>query len=109
MEFEAMIKVAFADAGDANQLRSAVREIRADAEARLAEILDRSTQYATTGGPFPDRLPIVAITGKLFMGQYEAVVRWARWADEAISEWTGVTPATGATVPPDAFVPGWPV
>ena len=37
MEFEAMIKVAFADAGDVNELRSAVREIRADAEARLAE------------------------------------------------------------------------
>jgi PadR family transcriptional regulator AphA len=108
MEFEAMIKVAFADAGDVNQLRSAVREIRADAEARLAEILDRSTQYATTGGPFPDRLPVVAITGKLLMGQYEAVVQWARWADEAIGEWTGVTPATGATVPPNAFVSGWP-
>ncbi|HEX7426421.1 MAG TPA: hypothetical protein VF328_05470, partial [Mycobacterium sp.] len=84
-----------------------VTEIRADAEARLAEILDRSTQYATTGGPFPDRLPIVAITGKLLMGQYEAVVRWARWAEDAIGEWTGVTPATGAKVPPYAFTRGW--
>jgi hypothetical protein len=108
MEFEAMIKVAFADAGDVTQLREAVREIRADAEARLAEILDRSTQYATTAGPFPERLPIVAITGKLLMGQYEAVVRWARWAEDAIAEWTGVTPATGATVPPYAFTSGWP-
>ncbi len=108
MEFEAVIKVAFADAGDADQLRSAVREIRADTEARLAEILDRSTQCATTGGPFPDRLPIVAITGKLLMGQYEAAVRWARWAEDAIGEWTGVTPATGATVPPYAFTSGWP-
>jgi hypothetical protein len=108
MEFEAMLKVAFADAGDASQLRAAVREIPAHAEARLAEILDRSTHYATTGGPFPDRLPIVAITGKLLMGQYEAVVRWARWAEDAIGEWTGVTPATGATVPPDAFTSGWP-
>src|SRR6185437_1676298 len=96
MEFEAMIKVAFADVGDVNQLRAAVREIRVDAEARLAEILDRSTEYATTGGPFPDRLPVVAITGKLLMGQYEAVVRWAQWAEEAIGEWTGVTPQTGA-------------
>ena len=91
-----------------SQLRATVAEIRADAEARLAEILDRSTQYATAGGPFPDRLPIVAITGKLLMGQYEAVVRWARWAEDAIGEWTGVTPATGATVPPHAFTSGWP-
>jgi len=109
MEFVAMLKVAFADAGDASQLRSAVTEIRADAEARLAEILDRSTQYATTGGPFPDRLPIVAITGKLLMGQYEALVRWTQWAEDAIGEWTGVTQATGATVPPYAFTSEWPV
>jgi len=109
MEFEAMMKVAFADAGDVAQLRAAVGEIRADAEARLAEILDRSTQYATTGGPFPDRLPIVAITGKLLMGQYEAVLQWARWAENAIGEWTGVTSATGATVPQNAFTSGWSV
>ena len=108
MEFEAMLKVAFADAGDINQLRAAVGEIREDAEARLAELLDRSTQYATNGGPFPDRLPIVAITGKLLMGQYEAVVRWARWAEDAIGQWTGCTEATGATVPPDAFTSGLP-
>jgi DNA-binding PadR family transcriptional regulator len=108
MESEAMIKVAFADAGDVSQLRAAVREIRADGEARLAELLDRSTQYATTGGPFPDRLPIAAITGALLMSQYEAVVHWARWAEDAIDEWTGVTPETGARVPPHAFTSGWP-
>ena len=108
MQFEAMIKVAFADAGDINQLRTAIRDIRSDAEARLTELRDRSTQYASTGGPFPGRLPVVAITGKLLMGQYEAVVRWAQWAEDAIGEWGGVTPATGATVPPDAFTSEWP-
>jgi DNA-binding PadR family transcriptional regulator len=108
IEFEAMIKVAFADAGDLTQLRKSVREIRADAERRLAEILSRSTEYATTGGPFPDRLPIVAITGKLLMAQYESVVRWALWAEDAIGAWSGVTPETGATVPPHAFTSGWP-
>jgi PadR family transcriptional regulator, regulatory protein AphA len=106
IEFEAMVKVAFADAGDVTQLRAAVREIRADAEARVAEILGRSTEYAATGGPFPDRLAIVAITGKLLMGQYEAVVQWTRWAEDAIGEWTGVTPATGAAMPPYAFASG---
>jgi PadR family transcriptional regulator AphA len=108
MEFEAMLKVTFADAGDVTQLRAAVREIRDDAEARLAEILARGEEYTDTGGPFPDRLPIIAITGKLLLSQYEGVVRWARWAEDAIGEWTGVTPVTGATVPHYAFTPGWP-
>ncbi|ODR07041.1 hypothetical protein AWC25_15590 [Mycobacterium sherrisii] len=108
LESEAMIKVAFADAGDVAQLRSTVQEIRADAEARLTEIMDRLTEYATSGGPFPDRLPITAITGKLLMAQYQAILRWARWAEDATDQWTGVTPETGATVPPDAFTAKWP-
>ncbi|MFS0900759.1 PadR family transcriptional regulator [Mycolicibacterium litorale] len=108
MEFEAMLKVAFADAGDLDQLRTAVREIRADAEARLTEIHSRSTEYATTGGPFPGRLPVIAITGKLLMAQYEAIVQWARWAEDAIGGWTGVTTSTGASVPAYAFTSGWP-
>ncbi|WAJ43240.1 PadR family transcriptional regulator [Mycobacterium sp. Aquia_216] len=108
MEFEAMIKVAFADAGDLSQLRATVREIRADAEARLAQIMDRSTEFETTGGPFPDRLPVASLAGKLLMGQYEALIRWACWAEDAIGDWTGVTPATGAAVPPHALTSGWP-
>lgn len=107
-ESEAMIKVAFADAGDVTALRSTVREIRADAEARLAEIISRSTEYRTSGGPFPNRLPVAAITGKLLMTQYQGVLRWAHWAEDAIAEWTGVTPTTGAAVPSDAFTADWP-
>ena len=82
--------------------------MRADAEARLDELLARAAEYATTGGPFPDRLPIIAVTGKLLMGQYEALVRWARWAEESIDQWTGVTPTTGARVPPYSFTSEWP-
>ena len=40
-------------------------------------------------------------------GQHEAVVRWAQRAEDAIGEWGGVTPATGATVPPCAFTSEW--
>jgi PadR family transcriptional regulator, regulatory protein AphA len=107
LEFEAMIKLVFADAGDITQLRMTLREIRADAQARLDELLARIAEYATTGGPFPDRLPIIAVTGKLLVSQYEALVRWARWAEESIDQWTGVTPATGARVPAHSFTSEW--
>jgi len=108
LEFESMIKVAFADAGDVHQLRAAIREIRSDAEARLTEISIRITEFATSGGPFPKRLPVASLVGKLLMEQYEGVVRWSRWAEDAISGWPGVTPETGAKVPPSAWVSGWP-
>src|SRR6476660_9247048 len=53
MECEAMIKVAFADAGDVNELRSAVREIRADARR---DWLKSSTDQRNT--PFRRRRSI---------------------------------------------------
>jgi hypothetical protein len=39
-----MVQVAFADAGHVHQLRTVIRDIRLDAEARWTEILDRPTQ-----------------------------------------------------------------
>lgn len=107
VEFEALIKVAFADHGDREQLRAGLRAIRADAEARRVEVLARMADYAATGGPFPDRLPVIALTGKLLMEQVELLARWAEWAEDAVTGWAGVTPAMGATVPADAFTRGW--
>jgi len=108
MEFVAMLKVAFADAGDASQLRCAVTESGQTLRRDWLKSLTDQCNTQLPGGPFPDRLPIVAITGKLLMGQYEALVRWTQWAEDAIGEWTGVTQATGATVPPYAFTSEWP-
>src|SRR4029078_11607352 len=45
MEFETMLKVAFADAGDVHQLRAAVREILVDAQTRLPGVLGGSTAH----------------------------------------------------------------
>ncbi|OBH26989.1 hypothetical protein A5693_24840 [Mycobacterium sp. E1319] len=44
----------------------------------MAQIYSDCEEYAATGGPLPGRLPIAAITGKLIMGQYEAIVQWNR-------------------------------
>ena len=63
---------------------------------------------ATTGGPFPDRLPVIGLAGKLVAEQAELLARWAEWAEAEISRWEGVTPDTGAQMPPGAFEPGWP-
>lgn len=107
-ESEALMKVAFADHGDRTQLLRTLGAIRADGAARLAEVQARSDAYVEDGGPFPDRLPVIALINKFLLEQAELLERWAGWAESVVTEWPGVTPATGATAPPEAFTSGWP-
>jgi PadR family transcriptional regulator AphA len=107
IEFEALIKVAFADHGDKTQLQRTLRAIRTDAEQRRTAFRARCADYVETGGPFPQRLPIIALTVKLLAEQAELLERWAGWAEQVVADWPGVTPATGATAPSEAFTTGW--
>ncbi|HUF83373.1 MAG TPA: hypothetical protein VMQ81_02160, partial [Acidimicrobiia bacterium] len=102
-EFEGLLKVAFADHGSIDGLRTNLRAIRELAQADIAHNERRLREYAETGGPFPDRLPIIALAAEHFRLQSEALLRWVEWAERATREWTGVTIEAGARVPADAF------
>lgn len=103
IEYEALLKVAFADHGSIDGLRANLAAIRSEAESLRAEAIGRIEEYADTGGPFPDRLPVIALAMRLYLEEAEALRRWVEWAETATSDWTGVTPDTGAVIPPDAF------
>jgi Virulence activator alpha C-term len=105
-EFEALLKVAFADHGSLEGLRTNLAAIRAWAEEQTAYSESRRREYAETGGPFPERLPVIALAFRYFDEQARAVLRWVEWAEAATSDWTGVTPDDGATLPVDAFERG---
>src|SRR5262245_6253001 len=102
-EFEGLLKVAFADHGSIEGLRVNLHAIREFAEADIAETARRLREYAETGGPFPDRAPIIALAAEYFRLQSQALLQWIDWAENATREWPGVTIATGARVPADAF------
>jgi DNA-binding PadR family transcriptional regulator len=102
-EFEGLLKVAFADHGSIEGLRANLHAIREFAEADMADGDRRFREYAETGGPFPDRLAIIALAAEHFRLQSEALLRWVDWAEQATREWTGVTIEAGARVPKGAF------
>ena len=103
LEFEALLQVAFADYGTKDQLLRLLGTIREQAEAQRREALERAREYAETGGPYPDRLPIIALVGKFLLEQTDLVARWAAWAEQEVATWPGVTHAEGAQVSEDAF------
>jgi len=105
VEFEALLKVAFIDHGSLEGLRSNLAAIRAHAEREQVYGEGRGREYAETGGPHPERLPVIALAFRYFYEQTQALLRWVEWAEAATGDWTGVTPETGARVPDDAFTP----
>lgn len=102
-EFEALMKVAFADNGSLGALRTNLAAIRSYAEAQLEYSEERMREYAESGGPYPERLPVISLATRFYHEHNLAMLRWVEWAEEATSDWKGVTIETGAVVPPDAF------
>jgi PadR family transcriptional regulator AphA len=107
LEFEALLPVAFADHGSPDQLRQRLRAIRDDAERNRQRTRQRGEEYLHTGGPFPDRLPVIALVAKFLIEHAALVARWAAWAEDVVADWPGSTIADGAKVPTDAFQATW--
>jgi hypothetical protein len=103
LEFEALLKVAFADHGSLEGLRANLQSIRSLAEDRRLKATERMREYQETGGPFPHRLAVIALVARFHNEQAELLCRWAEWAEGEVRSWAGVTPETGARVPREAF------
>jgi DNA-binding PadR family transcriptional regulator len=87
VQHEAMLKVLFGDAGTRADLLRAIGEVRAWAEARLAEGRAMAAAYAAGDGPYPARAHIVSLTWSYQYGQAEQMVAWAAWAQAEVASW----------------------
>ena len=103
IESEALLRVFFAEHGTLDDLTRTIRGVREDAEATERMVAAMVSQYDEDGGPFPERLHVIALMGKLLYSHREALRAWADWAEHEIGKWDGVTLDTGATVPEGVF------
>jgi PadR family transcriptional regulator, regulatory protein AphA len=85
-EFEAMIKVFFADAGSIDQLRTTLRRVAEEATQRI-EALGELTAGIAVEPTFPERLHLNALTVRLQLDQELSILDWARWADAQVASW----------------------
>ena len=103
LEFEALIKVAFADQGTRDDLLATLAAVRERAESTRADALRQTSEYATTGGPYPERLHVIALTAKFLTEYWNLVAEWARWAEHEVNHWPQTDTRDGIDLPPDAF------
>ena len=91
LEFEALLKVFLADQADKQALLANLRAIQAWAEDEHRQGIELVRDYLETGGPFPDRLHLIALMVRFLGFEWTtAVHRWARWAEEEVRRWPEV-------------------
>ncbi|PVU84358.1 PadR family transcriptional regulator (plasmid) [Cellulomonas sp. WB94] len=88
LEFAALVKVFFADAGTLTQLEGTLGRIE-DESAQRVDALAAMARASLEEFAFPQRLHLSALTMRLQLEQELAVLRWARWARDETGEWDG--------------------
>lgn len=103
LESEALVRVFFGEQGDLTDLLAAIRAIRKEAEDTELRVAEMLRADSVDGGPFPARLHVTALMGKLLFSHRDAIRRWADWAEAEVAKWEGPTLAAGARVPEGVF------
>jgi DNA-binding PadR family transcriptional regulator len=96
LEFEALIKIFFAEHGGKDQLLANLDRIHAGALARVAVDAQWAQHYLTTGGQFPQRLALISLVGTLQAQLNQTILAWASWARQIARTW----PEDLRTAPP---------
>jgi PadR family transcriptional regulator, regulatory protein AphA len=103
MESEAVLRATFADAGSKDALVATLRSLRAQGEALRQQLGDQAADYLTTGGPFPERLHLIALIGRFLSDYAELLEGWATWAEDTVADWPATGPADAVPIPGEVF------
>jgi DNA-binding PadR family transcriptional regulator len=95
LEFEAMIRVFFADGGTLEQLGRTLDGVEAAAQAKLADLRSMIENATGAGYEFSGRLPVNALSLRFELDHQQLLVDWARWAREQITTWKSTADAAG--------------
>lgn len=87
LEYEQLLKVFFAGSGTKDDLLNTLRAAAAWSQTRCAESLAVGEAYLAGRGPFPERLPVLALTSRFITDFYVLVQEWAQWAATIVEGW----------------------
>jgi PadR family transcriptional regulator AphA len=87
LEFEAMLKLFFADSGTKADALAAVRSVGAWATADIDQHVAVAREYVSRRGRFPQRAAVTALTGRFVFEFAAMAARWAAWAESVVERW----------------------
>jgi PadR family transcriptional regulator, regulatory protein AphA len=86
-ESEHLLKVFYAENGSTEDLLATLHSLRAWAYQRAVHNVRVAGTYLEGTGPYPERLPILVLTGRFLDDFVEMVDRWAAWASDIAATW----------------------
>jgi PadR family transcriptional regulator, regulatory protein AphA len=86
-ESEHLLKVFYAGGGTTDDVRATLADLRAWVHTQTEHNVRVAGSYVHGTGPFPDRLPILVLTGRFLDDYLEMLDRWADWASEVAADW----------------------
>jgi len=87
VEFDAAVKVQFAEQGTKAQLLATLRAVRQQAERTREEHAARAADLLLPATRFPDRRHVNELVMNFMWEQNETVIRWAAWAEQQVAAW----------------------
>jgi len=90
-ESEALVRISFPEGASKEVLLQNLADFRRQAEElerRLA--LQVSGYFEAEGGPFPDRLHVIALDGRFVYEYVQALLRWSHWAEREVEAWPSI-------------------
>jgi DNA-binding PadR family transcriptional regulator len=86
-ESEAMLKVAYGDMADLDEMARTIEEIRAEAEDDLLVAQKAFANRLSNGVTFPERVHVDALVAQFCLDMMEARLRWVSFAEDFIRDW----------------------
>jgi DNA-binding PadR family transcriptional regulator len=87
VEFEALVKVFFAEQATKDDLLTTLEGVRRWVEDEAVVTTGISQAYLEGGGRFPERLPWLVLVGRFIDDVEQMVDRWAAWAIGVVESW----------------------
>ena len=87
IEFEALVKVFFAEHGSRADLLATLEHVRTALAERVGATASIPHEYLEGRGGYPERLPWLILTGRFLDEIEQAVDRWAAWATDVVAAW----------------------
>jgi DNA-binding PadR family transcriptional regulator len=87
VEFEALVKVFFAEQATKADLLATLEDVRRWVEDEAVATTGISQAYLEGRGRFPERLPWLVLVGRFIDDVQQMIDRWAAWAIEVVEAW----------------------
>jgi DNA-binding PadR family transcriptional regulator len=87
LELEAMLKVFYGEQATKDDVLTNIAAIAAWAERQNQENVAFARLFRDSPGPFPQRLAVIALTGRFMTDFADMLASWATWASETVAEW----------------------